>query len=126
MGKDFGENKRAKPRRSVPLDANGAGELGDPLSSAVLLHEEAKQDTTALSALSILCSRYDGWLRVIPGGDGKNIFLKWKFSRGKHRNSYVWWTVVDMDILGGLWGLIGKLDLVDAGHLRPTPDTPYD
>jgi hypothetical protein len=71
-----------------------------------------------------LC-RDDGWLRAVPQDEGKAIFLKWKFTRGKFAGSYVMYVVTDMDIATGWIGLAEKIARTYAGTHTPTPDTPW-
>lgn len=78
------------------------------------------------SAFTTLVHRDDGWLRVIPAGDGKQAYAKWKFTLGKHAGCYVMVTCSEYDVLDILMMLVHQLDKVDAGRHKPTVDKYYD
>lgn len=107
--------------------AVGAALNGGPLHRGHSL-AEAEQDENrrrGCSALSHLLLRDDGWLRISPAGDGKTVYLKWKYSRGPWRNHYVM-------AVGHIWAwdiaielLERKVAEVDQGSRVPTKDTWY-
>lgn len=78
------------------------------------------------AALAGLAYYDDGWLRVVSHGFGANVYFKFKFSRGKFSGSYVFYRCDDLDFATALEVLLGKVEGVYAGSVRPTPDTPYD
>lgn len=79
----------------------------------------------AVTALLDLCSRGDGWIRIVPHEFGKTVFCKYKFTVLPWHNHYVMWRQDGGDITEMLWGLLRKVELVDAGELRPIYDVPY-
>lgn len=77
------------------------------------------------AALSYLLMRDDGWLRASPDGEGKAVFIKWKFTRGKFAGTYVM-VVVSPWSIGSAWPMLqGKIDGCYAGTRRPTKDSSY-
>lgn len=70
-------------------------------------------------------ARSDGWLRIVPQNEGKQVYWKYKFSRGPHAGGYVMWLDVENSWQRSVMGIAWKLRQVDSGALRPTPDTPY-
>lgn len=74
-------------------------------------------------AFSALLLRNDGWLRVIPCGDGKLNYFKWKYNRGQHRGKYVMFVGAYSDWSGGLLGLYEKVTEVDTGTRKPALDS---
>lgn len=81
--------------------------------------------TAVCSALSELFVRDDGWLRIVPSGDGKGLFAKWKFTRGVWQGHYVMGVseVYQWDV--AVLQLLRKVREVDAGQRRAAKDTAY-
>lgn len=77
-------------------------------------------------ALAGFLSRDDGWLRMVPQDHGRVAFWKWKFSRGKHAGSYVMARTDYTDHRRALEILARKVEDVDLGLSRPTPDSYFD
>lgn len=77
-------------------------------------------------ALLALCSRGDGWLRIVPHDFGKRIYAKYKFICPKFPNHYVMYVADELHVVEMLWGLLRKVEEVDEGLLKPTYDTPYN
>jgi len=93
-----------------------------------LTPEDTVQDAvrrTATATLSYLLMREDGWLRLVPAADGKTLYIKWKFSRGKWSGRYVMAVVEVWQWDYGLTLLADKLEAVDLSIKIPTKDTPY-
>lgn len=80
-------------------------------------------DTTPTAILQWLDSRTDGWFRLIPAGDGKQGYAKWKFTSGQWRGYYVMYVGPAGDVSGRLLGLAHKLGQVDRGDRRPAKDS---
>lgn len=84
----------------------------------------------ALNTLPVLLAsvlqRDDGWLRIVPDGDGKVIWWKWKFIHGKHAGHYVMVRGEQAQNVESLRVLARKLAQVDRGESRPTRDSYYD
>lgn len=69
-----------------------------------------------------MLDRSDGWLRVVPDGDG-GLHFKWKYTSGKHADCYVYWYSSALEgFARGLAGLWVKMGEVDEGRLKPSPD----
>lgn len=85
-----------------------------------------KTQTSCADALSAIALYDEGWLRVVSHEMGKTVYYKFKFSKGKYKNSYVFYRDDVRDPTTSLWGLIGKIEAVYEGTHKPTPDTPYD
>lgn len=86
------------------------------------------RDTVAprlYEALVYLVSRDDGWLRLIPSRDGTMAYAKWKFTAGRHRDSYVMVAVQSWNSIALPWLLVEQLIKVDTGQLKPTLDKYY-
>ncbi len=79
----------------------------------------------ACSSLSHLFMRTDGWLRAIPSEDGKQLFLKWKFTRGPWEQHYAMSVVPVWQWDLGIGYLLDKLEAIDLGIRKPTKDTWY-
>lgn len=73
-----------------------------------------------------LLIRDDGWLRVVPDGDGKVVWWKWKFVRGNHAGCYCMVRGFAHQHEEAMLILCKKLAYVDAGYERPTRDSYYD
>lgn len=78
------------------------------------------------TALLSLCTRGDGWLRIVPQDDGNVIYAKYKFTSARYPNHYVMYREEGLDFCTMFWGLLRKVEAVDAGLLKPTYDTPYN
>jgi len=100
---------------------------GNPVSvpGIALLTSTSEEIDAGCTALSYLLLRDDGWLRAIPGEDGKMLYLKWKYTRGPHAGHYVMSRVNIGDWPWGMRLLFGKVVAVESGGLRPSKDTPY-
>lgn len=73
-----------------------------------------------------LMLRDDGYLRCIPDGAKKVIYLKWKFTMGPHRGSYVMVVVSPYEIEEGHILLLRKLNGVYDGTFHATVDRAYN
>jgi len=73
-----------------------------------------------------LLLRDDGWLRIVPDGDQKTVWYKWKFTRGKWSNHYVMVRGEQYQHGLALSLLSKKLAGVDLGYDRPSQDRYYD
>lgn len=74
---------------------------------------------------TVLC-RDDGWLRVVPDGDGKVVWWKWKFTAGHYAGHYVMVRGEQDQHTQSLKLLARKLRSVDHGESKPTRDSYYD
>lgn len=120
-GGDEYEAKR-KPRADEAAAASDNGSVpGLPVVQALPLRHEAAE-----YALNRLMSRTDGWLRFIPWGDGKQGYVKYKFTHGDYAGMYVMYVITDYSWLRGVLGVFEKVREVDEGIRRPSPDTFYD
>lgn len=107
--------------RPDPADVLPADAASSTRDYAVL----SGREHSATEALKELLRRDDGWLRIVPHETGSIVFAKWKFTSRKWPNHYVMYRSEDMDIAGMLWGLLRKVEAVDAGVLKPVYDHPY-
>lgn len=82
--------------------------------------------STGLPALAQLLHRGDGWVRMVGDLDGKNLYLKYKWTGGEWRNHYVMAVVMLETLSFGLGLLLAKVQQVDIGVRRPTPDRNFD
>lgn len=82
---------------------------------------------SALSALlSTLLEDDTGWLRMVPDGGSKAVYLKWKWTAGKLAGRYVM-AVGDVWQLEYLLALLAdKRDAAMTGTGHSTKDRPYD
>lgn len=90
------------------------------------LHDLSTRDGRLRAAsleLTLILSRGDGWLRLIPGSDGETSYWKWKYVIGKHSGCYVMYVNNSPDWIEGVLGLADKLMKVDEGRLKPTVDS---
>lgn len=103
-----------------------------PLSRSPLLNYPSpdwtnpKVDAKTIAEVALwFALRDDGYLRQIPDGEHEEVFLKWKFTSGKHPNHYVM-AKCTVDQLGmGYWLLRRKVQEVDIGARKPTIDRYY-
>ncbi len=96
-----------------------------PAESA-LIAQQHLQSAEAVDALSYLLNRGDGWLRMTAPLDGKSVYLKYKYTSGKHRGCYVM-AVATFDQLAWAACLLAhKTRQADTGEVLPSPDTFYD
>lgn len=89
---------------------------------------QALQDRFAAAdwAFAHFMSRTDGWLRLIPWGDGKQGYVKWKWVHGKYKGMYIMYVIDNYSWVDGIVGLFEKLAEVEDGTRRPALDTFYD
>jgi hypothetical protein len=113
----------ASPRS--PRPGRDRADLGSLSPQATPL-QLSETDSSLWAALQYLTSRDDGWLRIVPHDCGDTVYYKWKFTAGRHLNSYVMWLDTNADPVRSLVGLIGKLKAVDEGLFRPIKDRPYN
>ena len=83
-------------------------------------------DTSLKGSLSMLMSRDDGWLRLVPHLDEGVIYAKWKFVRGPWTGYYAMWRDDNFDAGACIIGLRQKLSLIDRGMSKPVYDVPYN
>lgn len=125
------------PRKRIQGEASAAvgGARVDPpvapgnLSGLPSLYDLSTRDGRLRAAsleLTLILSRADGWLRLIPGSDGEVSYWKWKFVTGQHSGKYVMYVNQSPDWVEGVLGLATKLGKVDEGTLKPTVDSYYD
>lgn len=88
-------------------------------------YETKNNPTLIADALMELLDRTDGWLRIVPDGEHKCVFFKWKFHRGPHAGHYVMSVVEWYQIAYGLQLIALKVAQVDEGSLKPTKDIPH-
>jgi len=113
-------NRNARPGEAV-VDR---GVDGFPSLSS-LSSIEARLNAASLRFVQLL-ARTDGWLRVIPAGEGKLSYFKWKFSSGEHKGKYVMYVANGADWTDGMLGIYEKIVDVDHGVRKPALDTFYD
>lgn len=89
-------------------------------------HDIRRNDANLLHNLASLCDRDDGWLRIVRPRDSDTLYLKWKYTQGKHAGYYVMACVQYWQVSYGLELLVDKLDAVAAGAHRPTKDSPHN
>lgn len=107
----------------APVRVDGGGD-GVPSVPSVQTGED--RTGPASWAFQQLLLRTDGWLRVVPAGEGKLTYFKWKYSSGRHKGKYVMFVAAYTDWCGGLLGLFEKVEEVDLGTRAPAQDTFYD
>lgn len=113
------------------LEADGNGRLApvrigdDSVSVPPVSRVQESEERTAHAgfAFATILLRTDGWLRVIPCGDGKQSYFKYKFNQGRWRNHYVMYVASYTDWSGGLVGLWEKVSEVDQGTRKPALDS---
>lgn len=76
--------------------------------------------------VSELLQRDDGWLRIVPDSDGKTVWWKWKFTRGKWSGFYVMAVGRQDQHAEAIAVMLHKLGKVDDGEDRPIQDRYYD
>ena len=121
---DRGRRYRTGPSGTKGAHAAGGGD-GERLRMATAGTAEDER-AAVCSALSHLFLRDDGWLRACPSTDGKRLYLRWKFTRGKWRGFYVMTCVAHWQWGPGCILLLDKCEQVDLGVRVPTKDTPYE
>ena len=119
-----GETYRAKLTDHIRAASVSAASIGPGIPITDTVQDAVRR--TATATLSYLLMRDDGWLRLVPAADGKTLYLKWKFSRGKWSGHYVMAVVEVWQWDYGLSLLADKLEAVDLSVKIPTKDTPYD
>lgn len=67
-------------------------------------------------------SQMEGYLRYIPDGDQKKVYIKWKWSTGRWSGHYVMSVVDITDIGAGLFFLRRRVQEVEDGYRTPTRD----
>ena len=110
-------NSTAISSTSKPSTASSSATVG-PASTAY--------DASLRGSLSMIMSRDDGWLRMVPHIDEGVIYAKWKFVRGPWTGYYCMFRDESFDGGSAIIGLRQKLSQIDAGHARPVYDTPYN
>lgn len=70
--------------------------------------------------------RDDGYLRIIPDGEQKFVYLKWKYTRARWIGHYCFVSGEYHRIVALLDTLETILDRVDEGQYRPSRDRRYD
>jgi hypothetical protein len=118
-------DRYADKGRSSAKSAGVASEAVRGAGVEVLL-AAATQDNAADGALDGLAAYDEGWLRIISHDFGALRYYKFKFSKGKYAGSYVFVRSDGLRPRECLWLLLGKVQKVYEGTMRPTPDTPYD
>lgn len=100
---------------------------GNPVSVPSISGVQSREERVAEASktFTLLLTRDDGWLRVVPHDDGQVQYWKWKFAHGKHRNHYVMYRVIVGDWTEGVLGLAQKLMEVDDGIRKPAYDSPF-
>lgn len=83
-------------------------------------------DHHGMVLLAALLDRRDGWLRVVPDGDGKVVWWKWKFTTGPYAGFYVMVRGEQDRHIESLSTMARKLNAVDVGSSKPTRDSYYD
>lgn len=81
-----------------------------------------------LALLELLVSyaeREDGYLRTIPDGEYKFVYLKWKFTRGKFSGKYAFVSGASTNIASLMWTLREHIDDIYAGRRNPHADRDY-
>lgn len=71
-------------------------------------------------------TRDDGYLRLIPDGEGKYIYLKFKYTRGRFIGHYAFVSGYPDDAAGLLWRLRAQIDSHYNDTVKPTLDRPYE
>ena len=83
------------------------------------------REHSCLEAIQTLARRNDGWIRIVPHEDGALVYAKFKFTSRRWPNHYVMYRCDDEDYVSMLWGLVRKVEAVDAGLVKPVYDHPY-
>lgn len=110
---------------AAPAARSADAVSADPDGSTWAYAVGTAREHTALEALQVLARRNDGWFRMVPHEDGQLVYAKWKFTSRKWPNHYVMYRCDDEDYTAMLWGLVRKVEAVDAGLVKPTYDVPY-
>lgn len=104
--------------------ASGSGSPGDYHAGTCAGeqpgHSEALRETAIRLAL-----RDDGYLRVIPDGQGDRVFIKWKFTSGPYLGQYVMAVVNPHEISHGFVLILTKIIGSYAGMYSPSVDKRY-
>jgi hypothetical protein len=125
---------RKDPKGDVRHDSNGRGDAAHrptdpghnhPGGGALEAVSVPLDRSEGIAALSYLCLRTDGWLRVVPDESGKTLFIKWKFTRGRWGGRYIMAVVMPWAWDHGFALLQSKLIEVDEGKRVPVQDSFY-
>lgn len=122
--KQTGDRYEDKGRRSTQ-STSPASEVVRGAGVEVLL-AAATQEHSADGALDGLAAYDEGWIRIVSHEFGALRYYKFKFSRGTYSGSYVFVRSDGLRPRECLWLLLGKVQKVYEGTLRPTPDHAYE
>lgn len=86
----------------------------------------AGTDHHGMLLMATLLDRRDGWLRVVPDGDGKVVWWKWKFTTGPFAGHYAMVRGEQDQHTEAMQVLARKLRAIDHGTSKPTRDSYYD
>ena len=116
----------ARPTEQPSTAVNGSADYPGGVASVSTVQATTGRIVEAGFRFAQILNRDDGWLRCIPGADGKVNYFKWKFNSGAHSGKYVMFVGVADDWCSSIIGLSDKLSAVDDGLLKPAHDTFYD
>jgi hypothetical protein len=116
---------RSTPRKTIPTNGKPQG-TGQGNHAEQEFKADLEPDPTIAETLAQLLTHTDGWARLIPDTEHKTLFLKWKWSKGKHQGKYVMSVVPPWQLALGLEILLGKVEDAEAGRIKPTVDKAYD
>lgn len=97
-----------------------------PLPAGAQTPHEYIGDGIALHHLLALTTHPRGWLRFTSDGEGRQLYLKFKWNAGSWRGHYVMAVVQWWQIKWGLSLLCHKVDEVERGEKRPAKDQAYN
>lgn len=120
------ENGQRGEADSSDRAVNNGGAPSFRASGTGYSDREALAACRAIEALSALCMRVDGWLRIVSHNDGQTVYFKYKFTSKRWPNHYVMYVEREFAYGAALVGLLRKVEDVDLDLDKPVEDRPYD
>lgn len=94
----------------------------DALLSKVGQHTSSNPAARMISDIQYMLCRDDGWMRWTADGEGKVVYLKYKFTSSHWPNHYVMVSGPIGQVSTLVSILRDKINGVDVGTLKPTED----
>lgn len=126
VGNDPVQRKRKRNVATRPIDTPATWSRGSAVSEAHSPPQELLDVDGLPSLLYAMAMRDDGWLRFIPSGDGKALYVKWKFTRGRFAGRYCFVSGKPEQYRKLLVTLWEHIEECYDGIRKPTYDTAYN